>query len=225
MFKRRKQHIREKYNTDRFSSVENLANKSNKYNKTPIYNEEDVKDLKIVDYFNGLNRLNRYIKKTKERLKSATRGIFKSENIGSHIVSPFKRTLLNVNEIYQFVEDHQNKASIFDDSKQNENTEIIVRQNDTTNTGLNEKEKWSKIMSYLRQNPKILVDALPDPESFNQTMQLPISAALHQNAKNSTPLAPQTFVESSIKIMPRGHKSSTHCRKNQLVLTKLKPSI
>ena len=194
-------------------------------NKIPIYNEEDVKDLKIVDYFNGLNRLNRYIKKTKERLKSATKGIFKSENIGSHIFSPFKKTLLNVNEIYQFVEDHQNKTNIIDDSKQNEQSEIIIRPNDSAERKLNEKEKWSKIMSYLRQNPKILVDALPDPETFNQTMNFPASSTLPQNMIISMHAPSQSFAESNIKIVPKGHKSTTHCRKNQLMLTKLKPSI
>ena len=146
LFHKRKAAKITNYNTDRVASVENLRS-NKKYSKAPIYQEEDVKELKIVDYFNGLNRLNRYIRKTKERLSSATKGFFKSENIRSKIFSPFKRTLLNVNEIYRFVEDHQQKLDEME-SKENENNENIVQinQSEIVVKDMSEKEKWSKIM-------------------------------------------------------------------------------
>jgi hypothetical protein len=77
------------FGTERVSSVDNFKSKKPSQNY-PVYHEDDVKGLKIVDYFNGLNRLNRYIKKTKERLRSATRGFGGTSKVKPKIGSPFK---------------------------------------------------------------------------------------------------------------------------------------
>lgn len=78
------------FGTERKSSLQNMRNYRKTTYKTPVYQADDVKDLKIVDYFNGLNRLNRYVKKTQEKLRTGGKEVFKSENIGSKILSPFK---------------------------------------------------------------------------------------------------------------------------------------
>ena len=78
------------FRTERKSSLQNMRNHRKYTEKTPVYHADDVKDLKIVDYFNGLNRLNRYVKKTQERIRTDGREVFKSDNIGSKILSPFK---------------------------------------------------------------------------------------------------------------------------------------
>lgn len=148
--------------------------KVNKYSHKPvIYNENDVKELKIVDYFTGLNRLNRYIKKTKERLRSGNKGLFRSSNKQTRI-SPYKKSLLNVQEIFDFV---QKKKQDTQSQHEYADSEAMVIQDKYTvgrNNQLTEKEKWKRVMDYLRENPKTLVDALPDPEPLNQTMYHPL---------------------------------------------------
>lgn len=56
-----------------------LSNKSRRSAQKPVYHENDVKELKIVDYFSGMNRLTRYIKKSKERFKRANRVGYRSK--------------------------------------------------------------------------------------------------------------------------------------------------
>jgi len=52
--------------------VERLKNLEYSTNK-PVYHENDVKGLRIVDYFRRKNRLDRYIKKSKERFRRANK--------------------------------------------------------------------------------------------------------------------------------------------------------
>lgn len=75
--------------SDRVSSVDTFKTKKNSV-RPPVYQESDVKELKITDYFTGLNRLNRYIKKTKERLRSGNKGIYRSDKQKAKVSSPFK---------------------------------------------------------------------------------------------------------------------------------------
>ena len=107
-----------------------------------------------------MNRLNRHIKKTKERLRSANKGMIRSDKLNSKLISPFKKTLINVNEIYQFVQQRQREEQSLEQSADNEAITIHGEHN------LDEKQKWTQIMNYMRKNPKILVDVLPEPESL-----------------------------------------------------------
>ena len=101
----------------------------------------------------------------------------------------------------------------------------------------------------MRQNPKALLDALPEPELFNQTMQNPTKEAVFDyqnnfgnnshNYQQSIALNSQNNQESlcenlenNIKIIQnnnpqknRKYSSKNHSKKNQLMLMKLKPSI
>ena len=151
---------RNNFKTERLSGISSQKQKAIKQYKNPVYKEHDVKGLKIVDYFNGMNRLNRYIKKTKERLKSANKGFVRSEKLNSKLISPFKKTLINVNEVYEFVQQRQREEQSLDQSADNE---AIVIHDDHK---LDEKQKWTQVMNYMRKNPKILVDALPEPDSL-----------------------------------------------------------
>lgn len=75
--------------SDRVSSVDTFKTKKQSC-RPAVYNESDVKDLKITDYFTGLNRLNRYIKKTKERLRTGNKGLFRTDKQKAKVGSPFK---------------------------------------------------------------------------------------------------------------------------------------
>ena len=158
------------FKTERKKSLQHLKNYKTNLHKAPIYHEDDVKDLKIVDYFNGLNRLNRYVKKTKERLRNDAKDAFKFDINNSKILSPFKKSLLNVDEIYKFVEEHQNQNNDLHESKEDEQA-IVISDKQNKNA---QAIKWKKVMDFFSHNPKMLVDALYDPDPTDKQLYHPV---------------------------------------------------
>lgn len=89
------------FQTERVSSVDTY-NGGYQQNKM-IYNESNIKELKISDYLTGMSRLNRYIKKTKKRLQITNNGVVRTY-AKAKVLSPFKKPIINVSDIYDFVQ-------------------------------------------------------------------------------------------------------------------------
>lgn len=84
------------------------------------------------------------------------------------------KSLLNVQQIYDFVQQQEFEKS---QSKEGADSEAMVIHDKTAvdrYNQLNEKQKWKRVMQFMRNNPKTLVDALPEPASLNKTMYHPI---------------------------------------------------
>eukprot|EP00343_Euplotes_focardii_P003037 CAMPEP_0205805792 /NCGR_PEP_ID=MMETSP0205-20121125/9125_1 /ASSEMBLY_ACC=CAM_ASM_000278 /TAXON_ID=36767 /ORGANISM="Euplotes focardii, Strain TN1" /LENGTH=202 /DNA_ID=CAMNT_0053077583 /DNA_START=55 /DNA_END=661 /DNA_ORIENTATION=+ len=129
----------------------------------------ELKELKIVDYFNGMNRLNRYIKKSKARFKRANKHGFQTKAKNS-LITPYKKSLLNVEDIFKFVNIQKEQED------QEADTEAITVHEKAIakRSQLDDKEKWGIVMEYMSKNPRILLDALPDPdEDISKTMYSP----------------------------------------------------
>lgn len=82
---------------------------------------------------------------------------------------------MNVSEIFEFVKHQEQKEnSIQQEGADSEAIIIQDRDRPGRNNQLDDKQKWDKIMDFMRKNPKVLVDALPDPEPVNQTLYHPM---------------------------------------------------
>lgn len=160
------------YMSEKVSSIDTFGGKKYSQNH-PVYHENDVKDLKIVDYFTGMNRLNRYIKKSKERFRKGNRAFLQTNKMKASMISPYKKSLLNVQEIFDFVQKQEKQEQ----SKSQEDNEAIMIEDRAValkTPKMDEKQKWKIVMDYMRRNPRTLVDALPDPDDYiNQTMYHP----------------------------------------------------
>lgn len=80
-----------------------------------------------------------------------------------------------MSEIFEFVQNQEGREhSIQQEGADSE--AIIIQENQKAgrNNRLDDKQKWEKIMEFMRKNPKVLVDALPDPEPVNQTLYHPM---------------------------------------------------
>jgi len=155
------------YKTERMSSVDTHQSRKPNFNQSSS-KENEVKELKITDYLNGTSRVSRYIKKSKSRKHNMLRESYPKPKI----LSPFKKSLLNVAEIYSFVERQKTRENVNEADAE----AIIIQEKGQVvlSSKLNEKQKWKRVMAYMKKNPKALVDALPDPEPMNQTMYYPV---------------------------------------------------
>jgi hypothetical protein len=157
--------------SDKLASVASYGEK--KHSRHPVYHENDVKELRIVDYFTGDNRLDRYIKKSKERFRKGNRAFLKPSKVKASMIEPYKKSLLNVQEIFDFVQKQEGQ----DQSKSQEDNEAMIIENRTVpfkTPKMDDKQKWKVVMDYMSKNPRTLVDALPDPGyDVNQTMYHP----------------------------------------------------
>jgi hypothetical protein len=157
--------------SDKLASVASYGGKKNSHH--PVYHENDVKELRIVDYFTNVNRLDRYIKKSKERFKKGNRAFLQPSKVKASMIEPYKKSLLNVQEIFDFVQKQEGQ----DQSKSQEDNEAMIIEDRAVpfkTRKMDEKQKWKVVMDYMRKNPRTLVDALPDPDyNVNQTMYHP----------------------------------------------------
>lgn len=183
------------FRTERVSSHNTFKPHKRHRQAKPVYHEHDVKELKIVDYFNGMNRLNRYITKTKERLRTANKGIIRSQKLHQKMMSPFKKTLINVNEIFNFVQNKKHEGHEVNQSADNE--AMVISHHEE----LDEKAKWAQIMDYMRKNPKVLVDALPEPDSLNHTFYPVYAGSMEQENANVN-------YSQEMPVHPKSHPDS-----------------
>jgi uncharacterized protein YfkK (UPF0435 family) len=125
------------FQTERVSSVDTY--KADYQQNQMIYNERNIKELRISDYLTGMNRLNRYIKKTKKKLQITNNGVVRTY-VKAKGLSPFKKSILNVSDIYDFVQ--MKKQSQDQEGEDSEAMVIQEKGQIRRNNNPDEKQKW-----------------------------------------------------------------------------------
>ena len=147
--------------------------------------EKDVKNIKIVDYFSQSRKLiqNQNFQANEDHNPNTQNSlVLYSDNLTQnnalyHEGSELKNSLIDVSKAYELMNKMQDtrdkNRKEFSNIKSNTNkvkekvepngdSIDLVPSNFYQNTS-SQGHKWSKILEYMKRNPKVLMDAIPSP--------------------------------------------------------------
>lgn len=199
--------------------------------------EQDIKNIKIVDYLsqdrklkkNNFNMING--DETQSNLSGKPGCYSEQAHQGYNLFnegSELKHSLIDVTKAY----DYMNKIEEGNDPNKRPftNTDLYNRKN--ISKGLNnpdsidmlqsnqivrkqsQGQKWSKILEYMRRNPKVLMQAIPSPrpeDKIKEALGPPNFKSLNENLKKLTKQGIPSI------IAPGYHRQRSETEKDQSV--------
>lgn len=186
-----KKHFADTKNSDKFNTNNYSKQERSSYfgvdSKLKLL-EKDVKNIKIVDYFSESRKLNNPKRYDDSQSNAQNSLVLFTENTAQNNVlfnegSELKSSLIDVTKAYDLVKKtgsfydknrrdfsdlnikNESKRKIKNQSKVDPNGDSIdlVPSNQYENTS-SKGHKWSKILEYMKMNPKVLMDAIPSPK-------------------------------------------------------------